>query len=157
MKQGLRKPLELQKGHLTKAAIEKKKQEQARVATGTDEVLKPPAWLDQIAKKEWKRVVPQLLKIEVVGNLDFSSIAGYCAAFSAYRRVTETLKDQPFIVLSPDGRPIENPLIKTQRDAAGEMRKFADMAGLSISARLKASATKTNKIEDEIKEDFGDI
>ena len=156
MKGSARKTLENTTKHLTKAERARREQEEARIVTGTEELLKPPAWLEAPSKKEWRRVVPQLLKIQVAGNLDLSSLAGYCQAYARYMTATKQLNDQPLIVMD-GGKLTENPLIKVQTTYAQEMRRFADMCGISISARLKASATKTNKIEDEIKADFGDI
>ena len=158
MKGSARKALGATAKHLTKAERAIKEQEEARIITGTEELMRPPAWLEPAAKKEWKRVVPQLLKIQVAGNLDLSAIAGYCQAFSKYQAVTKDLNGQSLLVLDPaSGKLIENPLVKTQTTYAQEMRRFADMCGMSISARLKASAIQTNKVEDEIKADFGDI
>lgn len=158
MKGSARKSLGNSAGHLTKAEKAQREQEEARIITDTDDLLKPPAWLSQVAKKEWKRVVPQLLKIQVVGNLDLSAVAGYCQAFARYQEVTTQLNQQSLLVMdSATGRIVENPLIKTQTTYAQEMRRFADMSGMSISARLKASAIKTHEIERGIKDNFGDI
>lgn len=157
MRGAVRKPIELQTSHRTKAEILRRVQEQDRVAVTAEDVEKPPAWLSPAAKKEWRRVVPQLLKINVIGNLDLSSIAGYCETFAQWVAVTKELHTQDLVITTEDGRMYENPLVKLQMSYAQEMRRFSDMAGLSINARLKASATMQNKIEDEIKADFGDI
>ena len=150
-------PVQASTRHMTAAEIKRKVDAESKIRTEGDEIMKPPSWLDSTAKKEWKRVVPQLLKIEVVGNLDFSAIAGYCAAFSGFKQTTEKLKSEPFTKMMPDGRVVENPLLRTQREFAAEMRKFADMSGMSISSRLKAAMAKVNETEKDIKDEFGDI
>ena len=157
MRGAARKPVQLQKGHVSKADILRRVQEQDRIATSAEDVEKPPAWLSPAAKKEWRRVVPQLLKINVVGNLDLSSIAGYCETFAQWVAVTKELHTQDLVITTEDGRMYENPLVKLQTSYAQEMRRFSDMAGLSISARLKASATMQNKVENDIEATFGAI
>lgn len=82
-----KKAVSTQKAHLTKQEIEERTQAEASVQTDVEEIMKPPAWLNStIAKNEWKRVIPQLLKINIAGNLDLEALAGYCNAFANYRR-----------------------------------------------------------------------
>ena len=41
------------------------------VKTKSDQIINPPTWLNsQVAMDEWNRVIPQLLEIDIVGNLD---------------------------------------------------------------------------------------
>ena len=159
----VRKPVALQKGHLTVYTQQQRQQEEQAVKTRTDEILNPPAWLsDTLAKNEWKRIIPQLLEIDIVGNLDLASIAGYCNAYAQYRHATDQLKTEPLVYHTADEKTgyeshKENPTIKVQTNAAAEMRKFASLCGLTIDSRLKAAATKTIKKEDEIEDKFGVI
>lgn len=157
-----RKPLDQQVGNLTKEDKERKQLEEQVVRTGAEDLGRPPSWLiDNVAKKEYKRILKDLKKIEIVGNLDLSNLAGYCNAYAMYRKATEQLSEQDFIVerVSAQGTQYEaeNPLIMVQKKYAEEMRKFASMCGLTIDSRLKAASAKVDKIEDEIEDEFGDI
>ena len=90
-----RKPLEQQAGNLTKVDRERKQLEQQAIKTGAEDLIRAPSWLvDSTAKKEYKRILKDLGKIEIVGNLDLSNLAGYCNAYSMYRRATEQMKGQ---------------------------------------------------------------
>ncbi|WP_373262387.1 phage terminase small subunit P27 family [Hungatella hathewayi] len=157
-----RKPLDQQVGNLTKEDKDRKQLEEQVVMTGAEDLGRPPSWLiDAVAKREYKRVLKDLKKIEIVGNLDLSNLAGYCNAYAMYRKATEQLADQKLIVerFSAQGAKYEaeNPLIMVQKKYAEEMRKFASMCGLTIDSRLKAATAKVDKIEDEIEDEFGDI
>ena len=157
-----RKPLATQQGHQKVTYMQARAAEEEATKAGTNEIIKPPAWLvDAIAKKEWRRVVPQLLAIDVIGNLDLEAVAGYCNAFASYRKATEQLSKEPLVYESVDqlGNTVhkENPTIKVQTVAAQEMRRFADMCGLTINSRLKAAATKTKQQADDIEQQFGVI
>lgn len=157
-----RKPLDQQVGNLTKEDKDRKQLEEQVVMTGAEDLDRPPSWLiDAVAKREYKRVLKDLKKIEIVGNLDLSNLAGYCNAYAMYRKATEQLGDQKLIVerFSAQGTKYEaeNPLIMVQKKYAEEMRKFASMCGLTIDSRLKAATAKVDKIEDEIEDEFGDI
>lgn len=157
-----RKPLDQQVGNLTKEDKERKQLEEQIVKTGAEDLVRVPFWLiDSVAKREYKRILKDLKKIDIVGNLDLSNLAGYCNAFAMYRKATEQLSEQDFIIerTSAQGAQYEaeNPLIMVQKKYAEEMRKFASMCGLTIDSRLKAASAKVDKIEDEIEDEFGDI
>lgn len=156
-----RKPLEMQKGHLTVEQQETMKQAEGLVTVGRDQLLKPPAWLiDKTAKAEFKRIVKEFEKVNVVGNLDLNNIAGYCNAYAFYRKVTKELSAVSMTV-EVDNQQIVNPLYrdlsKNQRDYADEMRKFASLCGLTIDSRLKVGTVQTSQISEEIAGEFGEI
>lgn len=154
-----RKPTEMQKGNMTIINGAKKKLEEESVVVGKDQLEKVPTWLiDKVAKEEWKRLVKELEKIDIIGNLDKNNLAGYCNAFANYQKATKELKEAPFCVQKTTRTgtvTVRNPLIDIQKLYAEEMRKFASLCGLTIDSRLKAAVTKTSKSEDDLKQKFG--
>lgn len=156
-----RKPLEMQKGNLTIISMEKRKNEEKKATTGSNQLSRPPDWLiDEAAVKEWKRIVKELKKIDLIGNLDRNNLGGYCNAFANYIKATEILKNQTFYI-DRETRTgvivVKNPMVDIQRTYAEEMRKFASLCGLTIDARLKAAAIKTDKTQEDITRKFGNI
>lgn len=161
-----RKPLEMQKGNLTVGQQENKKHAELLVMVGREHLSRAPTWLvDKTAKAEFKRIVKEFEKINVVGNLDLNNIAGYCNAYAFYRKVTEELTNASITVLvdldaTDSARKMNGlylDLSKNQRDYADEMRKFASLCGLTIDSRLKVGTVQVSKISEGIKSEFGDI
>ncbi|MCD8148843.1 MAG: phage terminase small subunit P27 family [Clostridiales bacterium] len=156
-----RKPMEMQKGHVVKINEYQKRKEEASVTTGKRQLRYAPDWLiDDVAKKEWKRLVKALGEIEIIGDLDRNNLAAYCNAFSKYVKVTKELAEAPFLVekwTKSGCTEVPNPLIGIQKGYADEMRRFAALCGLTIDSRLKAAAVKTAKEEDALEEKFGNI
>lgn len=143
--------------HLRVVDRQQKQEEAALIKQAdTDEIAKPPAWLDAAAKKEWRRVLPQLLKLEIVGNLDLSDVAGYCNAFSKFQKTVRELNKQDLVVDTDKG-PRENPLISAQVKYGTEMRRFADLCGMTVNSRLKAATVKLKKQDETIEDRFGVI
>jgi phage terminase small subunit len=63
-------PVELQTGHLKVIDGQKKRDAEDQVKTEKNQLKRPPSWLiDDVAKKEWRRVVKELNKLNIVGNL----------------------------------------------------------------------------------------
>lgn len=81
----LKKPIDMQKAHLTLVEKQNRRQEEESVVTGNNQLKTPPKWLiNDTAKKEWRRIVKELNKIDIVGNLDYANLGGYCNAYANY-------------------------------------------------------------------------
>lgn len=151
-----RKPSSMQNGNLTVLQQERKKQEEQIVRTGKNQLSKPPAWLiDEVAIAEFKRIVKELKKIDIVGNLDLDNLGGYCNAFAMYIKVTEESKTCPSFYTTPKGTLAAHPIFKLQKQYSEEMRRFAALCGLTIDSRLKIATCKVEKQENEIQSKFG--
>lgn len=151
----------MQKAHLTLVEKQNRRQEEESVVTGNNQLKTHPKWLiNDTAKKEWRRIVKELNKIDIVGNLDYANLGGYCNAYANYIKATEILKDQTYYI-DRETRTgvivVKNPMVDIQTNYAAEMRKFAALCGLTIDSRLKAAVTKTEKTEDMIQQKFGNI
>lgn len=80
-----RKPLTEQRGNLTVITMQTREAEEDSVTTDKNQLKRPPTWLiDNVAKKEWRRIVKELEKINLIGNLDRNNLGGYCNAFANY-------------------------------------------------------------------------
>lgn len=156
-----KKPIDMQKAHLTLVEKQNRKAEEDSVTTGNNQLKTSPRWLiNDVAKKEWRRIVRELNKIQIVGNLDYANLGGYCNAYANYIQVTEILKDQTYSIERETRTGtiiVKNPLVDIQTNYAAEMRRFAALCGLTIDSRLKAAVVKTEKTEDMITEKFGNI
>lgn len=156
-----KKPIDMQKAHLTLVEKQNRKTEEDSVTTGNNQLKTPPRWLiNDVAKKEWRRIVRELNKIQIVGNLDYANLGGYCNAYANYIQVTEILKDQTYSIERETRTGtiiVKNPLVDIQTNYAAEMRRFAALCGLTIDSRLKAAVVKTEITEDMITEKFGNI
>lgn len=156
-----RKPMDMQKGNLTVLQQAKKRLEEEYIRTGKDQLKHPPIWLiDDIAKKEFKRIVKELKLIDMIGNLDLNNLGAYCNAFSNYIHATEQLNGQAYYVERETRTGVivvRNPLVDIQTNYASELRKFAALCGLTIDSRLKAASTKIDKEQEQIKKKFGNI
>ncbi|EES49008.1 phage terminase small subunit P27 family [Clostridium botulinum] len=156
-----RKPLEMQKKHLTNAEITEKEQQEEFLSLGKEQLEKPPSWLiDDIAKNEFIRVVTELNDVKIIGNLDLSNVGGYCNAFSTYVNAIENLKGKKSLVkeATKNGvKLVENPYLIIRDKAASEMRKFGSLCGINVDGRLKLATVQTTKQQEDIIDEFGDI
>ena len=108
------------------------------------EVLKPPAWLDTVAKKEWKRLAPMLHKVGILTGADMAAFAAYCDAYStmvaAVKAVQASAPDRktpaPLTFETDKGYKQQIPEIAIINNAKKTMLTFAREFGLTPSSRL---------------------
>ena len=153
-----RKPMALHSGHHTKEELAVMEMEN-KAATGPRNLLTGPPpkdLIDKTARAEWKRVAGILSDMDIVGDLDYAAILGYCNAFSYYKKATLELANDDLVVKTERGT-VKNPLINVQDTFARQMRDFAMKAGLSIDTRLKQAALKVKKDAEAVTDEFGDI
>jgi P27 family predicted phage terminase small subunit len=106
---------------------------------------KPPSWLSEFAREEWRRVAPEAFNLRLLSNVDVVSFAAYCSAVGRWRTAEEALalmaaKDpvmRGLVVKGIHGSAIENPLVYTSRQAAREMLRFAAEFGFTPAARAR--------------------
>lgn len=153
-----RKPLSEQTGNLTKEIQTRRSIEQEMTKTDKRYFLRSPKWLiNSVAVKEYKRIVKELKRLDMLGNLDTNALGKYCNAFAKYLEITEKLKDAPLTIVNSAGNEVENPLFNLQFKYSKEMRDNARLCGITIDSRLKFASQKLDKIDDAISDEFGDI
>lgn len=158
-----KKPIATQTKHRSVAEKIDMQMAEDLVKTKSDQIITPPPWLNsQVATDEWNRVIPQLLEIDIVGNLDLEAIAGYCNAFSNYQKAITALEQQGLLIVKEDEETgysyvKENPLNNLALKWGTEMRRFADLCGLTVNSRIKAGQSKVDKQKEKITDEFGDI
>lgn len=96
-----------------------------------------PAFLGEIAKAEWDRVVPLLDKIGLLALVDRATLATYCQLWEELQRATETLaKEGRYVKNVVTGVLHPHPALTQQRAAALGVKQYAAMFGLSPADRI---------------------
>lgn len=106
--------------------------------------VRAPNWLDEVAKREFKRVAELLLEVELINEADIAHLALYCDAYSQYIGYKEEVENTGLWI---DGKP--NPFIIRMRDAATQVRQFASDLGLSPQARAKLAINLADGEDDD--------
>lgn len=116
------------KKHLTKSEIEERKSTEVKAAS---DKVKPPSYLPNVLKKEFERIASELIRVEIMTNLDCEALARFVVSEYNYQKVTKKLlktgvdNDKYFNYLL-----IQDKLFKQSRQAASDL-------GLTISSRCK--------------------
>ena len=122
--------------------IQQRRAEEMSVKTERNDVdpNNPPEELrDDVARKEWKRILPVLDSIELLGNCDRVNLIGYCNAWSKYVAAIKEDNDSKILKYGE------------------EIRKFERGCYLTPDSRLKAATTKRKTKEEKMEAKFGVI
>lgn len=96
----------------------------------------PPDSLDEVGQKEWQRVVPILLNIKLVTELDLAIVLGYCQAFSEFVYSSKQIK-KGFVAKSESGLPMMNPYFPILNKASDKMLKYCQELGITPVQRAR--------------------
>ncbi|MBC2067016.1 phage terminase small subunit P27 family [Listeria booriae] len=149
------------KGHRTKAEMKKKQEMEQNLSTFSPLKSKPPDWLNDDGKKEYKRI-SKLLRELPVAELDSTMIAMYANNYSRYIEANESLnKYGIFSVEESEEMRVEqdgvvtviervvsrrkNPAYAIMIETGKEIRAMASSLGMTIDSRMRLNIPKTEE------------
>lgn len=149
---GRRKPLSAQQKHLTKKEIKEKELEEESVFVGNEQLEVPPNWLiNDIAEREWKRLVEEFSKKSLISNLDYNNLGAYCNAYAKYIEATKEVGLNFMIGMTA------NPMVQIELKYSDEMKRYGALLGLTSESRLKLGAITAGEGEKRMENEFGDV
>lgn len=117
---------------------------------------------DPLALDAWNRVVPHLEKADVLREVDFAALSGYCTAYAHYRRIESALQAEAKVAgveayLKPtrDGTPTLNPLWRARDQANNQLKGWARELGLTPSSEHVLGKLPDDTLPDAEDNPFG--
>lgn len=108
-----------------------------------------PEHLDDMARKEWDRIVPQLFASGLCADADMASLAVYCQAFSDWCSYQKQLQKHGSLIKTPTGFVQQSPLVGMANQAGITVAKLAREFGMTPSARSSINAAPPNEKADD--------
>jgi len=100
-----------------------------------------PEHLGPEAKREWRRLAPQLARLGLLSKIDREALALFCQAWERWVDAEEALKRYGVMVKSPNGFPMQSPYLAVANKAMEQMRALLAEFGMSPSSRTRVHAT----------------
>ena len=126
------------------------------------EVPDPPAYLKGWARKEWRRVVPDLYGTGTYAEIDETMLAAYCMAFGRWIQAELDLERMASVdpqthgamIKTTNGNAIQNPLVGVASTARRDMQRLAAEFGLTPSSRTQLDSGR-GQADDPIARRYG--
>ena len=99
-----------------------------------------PSWLEDEAKKEWKRMAKVLENMGLLTEMDMAAFAGYCQAYARWKEAEEFITQHGSIVKTPSGYWQQVPQVSIAQTYLKIMNRFAEQFGLTTSSRSRIIA-----------------
>lgn len=149
------KPIGINKSKMSKEDKENRKQAEIKLY-GDSNKLKAPSWLNNDAKKEFKRIVNEMKAIEtfnnLLSNLDLSMLAIYCNAYANYIELSKLIENEGMVIMYTNKAGETNPTIsayvQAQQKYIDVIFKCSSKLGLSLSDRLKLIVPSTEDLQE---------
>lgn len=110
-----------------------------------------PSHLDQAARNEWRRVVPELVKLGVISRIDAATLAAYCQNYSRWVAAElELEKHGGLTYVGEKGMIRKHPAVGIAHDAMAAMKAFAAEYGLTPASRARVHGSKEDEAEDDL-------
>ena len=100
---------------------------------------KCPAWLQPEARREWRRIVPELERLGLLTLIDRVALAAYCAAYAHWREAEEIMQTEglTYETVNKAGETtiVSRPEVGIAQKYMGLIRSFCSEFGLTPSSR----------------------
>lgn len=94
-----------------------------------------PAWLAAEARREWRRLAPELERLGLLTRIDRAALAAYCQAYARWRQAEEVLQCEGLTFTTGKGYVGSRPEIGIANKAMAIIKGFCGEFGLTPSSR----------------------
>lgn len=99
-----------------------------------------PAWLEDEAKKEWKRMARQMEQLGILTEIDMAAFAGYCQAYARWKEAEEYISEHGTVMKALSGYCQQVPQVSIAQTYLKIMNRFCEQFGLTPSSRSRIVA-----------------
>lgn len=100
-------------------------------------VTDPPSYFPQAAKDEWERLLPILKTDYPLSEVDYGNFVAYCLAYARIKQAEHEIKKYGNFRTNKDGTRSENPAVRTQSRAMGDLKAASTALGMTMLERQK--------------------
>ena len=109
-------------------------------------LLPCPRYLDDEAKREWKRLAPQLYALGLLTKLDKAALAVYCQAWSHWVEAERHLHEEGHLISTPNGFQQPSHWLGIASKAIAQIRAMAVEFGLTPASRSRLSVAPPSAV-----------
>lgn len=96
-----------------------------------------PEHLDEVAKREWYRLVPILLAMNVLTDGNYMTLASLCQTYSTMIAAQKKLSETGLLSKTPSGYIQQSPLVGIVNKCVGTINTLCREFGLTPAARTR--------------------
>ena len=114
---------------------------------------KCPDYLDEAAKREWKRLVPILERMRVLTEADGMALANLCMQYATLIKAQRLLEKSGLLFKSKSGYVQQSPLVANVSSDVDQVNKLCREFGLTPAARTRLQvAWRDSEVSDPLED-----
>jgi P27 family predicted phage terminase small subunit len=114
-----------------------------KTARPNSRVPVPPDFIDRGARREWRRLAPELSRVGLLTEIDRAALAAYCQSYSQWTAAQNALAKMAamdsvtygMLVKTTNGNAVQNPLLGIANKAKSDMVRYAAEFGMTPDSR----------------------
>jgi len=107
--------------------------------------LNAPRYLNDLARAEWRRIMPELCRLGLFSLVDRASLAAYCQAYGDWLEAEEMLEQDGKVLTTDKGYRYLNPWWSVRCKSLELMDKFGSRFGFDPSSRTRLKVEANEK------------
>lgn len=107
-----------------------------------------PVFLGPAARREWRRVVPELERLGIIGELDRAALACYCSSVGQVAEAEAILRREGTTYTTPRGVTRPHPAVRIRRQAEQQVKVWSAELGLTPAARRRLGVIEPDEEND---------
>lgn len=112
-----------------------------------------PDWLNDDARAEWKRIVPELVTMNLLTRVDRAALACYCQAWATFKAAQREVDERGLtMTVGEQGFEMQRPEVGIASKAMQQIKAFAAEFGFTPSARTSIKVGEPPKKGDKSRE-----
>ncbi|MFB0832882.1 phage terminase small subunit P27 family [Brevibacillus laterosporus] len=123
--------------HWTKKEVEQRQSAAQKLQRQKKKKLKMPDWLDDEAKKVWKKTLKDMSEFEILDKVDEDVLAAYCDAVARYKETSSLVSLNGYTEMNNAGVSVVSGYVKAQQSYARLILQYSDKLGLNANSRAR--------------------
>jgi P27 family predicted phage terminase small subunit len=113
-----------------------------------DGVPAPPAYLSDVERVEWTRIVPDLAECGLLTRIDHAALEGYCATRARVLGLETELRGEKPVLRTKKGYPVLNPTFTALQSEYKQLMRFFAEFGMTPASRSRIQVEKPEPLSD---------
>ena len=101
-----------------------------------------PSFLKGEARREWKRISPELAANGLLSELDRAALAAYCSSWGMYVETDKVIRAEGLTYVNSRGREMARPEVAIRRQAMNQMKAFITEFGMTPNSRGRVTVSE---------------
>lgn len=106
-----------------------------------------PRHLREEARREWRRLRPELEAAGLLTAVDADALALYCETYATWVEATAQAQKEGLIVYTDKGYPVQNPLLGIANQAARMLRAMLIEFGMTPASRSRVAVEGAGEVD----------